>query len=205
MYLFPVICKRIFDILGALFLLAILWPLLAGIALAIRVQMGSPIFFRQWRPGYLGVPFLLIKFRTMRQATSVQNAVVANDGNRLTPMGRFLRRASLDELPELWNILKGDMSFVGPRPLLMQYLERYTPEQSRRHNVLPGLTGWAQVHGRNAQTWEQRFAYDLWYVEHRSFRIDLRILWLTVKQVLSGNGISAEGESTMNEFKGNQP
>lgn len=199
MYLFPVVCKRLFDILLALLLLGVLWPLLGGIALAIHLSMGSPVLFRQMRPGLGGKPFYLYKFRTM-QLTKTGQDMVSSDAIRLTTLGKLLRHSSLDELPELWNILKGEMSFVGPRPLLMQYLERYNSIQSRRHDVLPGLTGWAQVNGRNALSWEKRFELDVWYVDHRSVFLDLKIIAMTVLQVITGKGVSAEGMATMSEF-----
>jgi len=187
--------KRILDIFLVI-LLAWLWmPVLAGVALLVRLSMGSPVFFVQERPGLAGRPFRLIKFRTMRQGGT-------SDADRLTRAGRKLRTWSLDELPELINVLRGDMSLVGPRPLLMRYLSRYTREQARRHEVRPGITGWAQVNGRNAISWNEKFAYDVWYVDHKSLLLDLRILWLTVWQVLSRKGISADGEATMGEFMG---
>jgi len=187
--------KRILDIFLVI-LLAWLWmPVLAGVALLVRLSMGSPVFFVQERPGLAGRPFRLIKFRTMRQGGT-------SDADRLTRAGRKLRTWSLDELPELINVLRGDMSLVGPRPLLKRYLSRYTREQARRHEVRPGITGWAQVNGRNAISWNEKFAYDVWYVDHKSLLLDLRILWLTVWQVLSRKGISADGEATMGEFMG---
>lgn len=204
MYLFKVICKRIFDTIAALFLLGLLWPLLGGISIAVRLNMGSPILFRQMRPGLGGKPFRIYKFRTMHTIQSGQD-MVSSDAIRLTALGSFLRRTSLDELPELWNILRGEMSFVGPRPLLMEYLDRYTSAQARRHEVLPGLTGWAQIHGRNAQSWEQRFELDLWYVDHRSFILDLKIMLKTLLLVILGTGVSAEGAATMPEFGKERP
>jgi lipopolysaccharide/colanic/teichoic acid biosynthesis glycosyltransferase len=193
--------KRLLDILVAGAALVLLSPLLVLVALAVRVAMGSPVFFRQLRPGLHGEPFELVKFRTMRRSASAEVAV-AEDQQRLTRLGRFLRASSLDELPELWNVLKGEMSMVGPRPLLMQYLALYTLEQARRHEVRPGLTGWAQVNGRNALSWEEKFALDLWYVDNRSFLLDLRILLMTVWRVLRPSGIAAEGSATMPEFTG---
>lgn len=204
MYLFPVVCKRIFDILVALLLLGVLWPLLVVVAFVIRVSMGGPVLFRQMRPGLGGKPFMMYKFRTMIPSMAGQD-MVSSDAQRLTSLGRLLRRTSMDELPELWNILKGEMSFVGPRPLLMQYLERYTPSQARRHEVLPGLTGWAQVHGRNALSWEQRFELDVWYVDHQSLWLDLKIMVMTIQQVITGKGVSAEGMATMSEFGKEKP
>lgn len=187
--------KRFLDIF-LIFGLVWLWgPLIIGVALFVRLSMGAPIFFVQERPGLQGRPFRLIKFRTMREGA-------AGDASRLTRAGRVLRALSLDELPELLNVMRGDMSLVGPRPLLMRYLERYTPEQARRHEVRPGITGWAQVNGRNAISWDDKFAYDVWYVGHQSLMLDLKILWMTVWQVLSRKGISADGEATMDEFLG---
>ncbi|WP_449243002.1 sugar transferase [Desulfovibrio sp.] len=187
--------KRFLDVLLSALLLAILSPLLAATALAVRLGLGPGVLFRQERPGLGGRPFTLLKFRTMRPGPGP-------DAARLTRLGRFLRRASLDELPELWNVLRGDMSLVGPRPLLMRYLPLYTPRQARRMEVLPGITGWAQVNGRNALTWEERFELDIWYVEHRSLVLDLRILGRTAWTVLSGRGVSAPGQATMQEFRG---
>lgn len=195
------VAKRLFDILVSAAALVALAPLILLIALLVRISMGRPIFFRQRRPGLGGRPFELVKFRTMRIAGPGRDDVSA-DAQRLTRLGRFLRASSLDELPELWNVLRGEMSLVGPRPLLIQYLDRYTPEQARRHLVRPGLTGWAQVNGRNALSWEEKFALDLWYVDHRSFVLDLRILALTVLQVFGARGVSAEGSATMPEFMG---
>jgi lipopolysaccharide/colanic/teichoic acid biosynthesis glycosyltransferase len=187
--------KRFFDIVVVL-LLAWAWaPVLVATGLAVRLSLGRPVFFVQERPGLRGRPFKLIKFRTMREGNG-------SDAERLTRAGRLLRAASMDELPELLNVLKGEMSLVGPRPLLMRYLPRYTPEQARRHEVLPGITGWAQVNGRNAISWEQKFEYDVWYVEHHSVWLDLKILWLTVWRVLKRQGISAAGEATIGEFMG---
>ena len=187
--------KRLCDITLVLLTAAVWLPLGAAVVLAVRIALGAPVFFVQERPGLGGRPFKLIKFRTMRDGEG-------EDAERLTRMGRWLRAASLDELPELWNVLRGEMSLVGPRPLLMRYLTRYTPEQARRHEVRPGITGRAQVNGRNALSWEQKFTYDVWYVDHRNLRLDLKILGLTVWQVLSRRGISAEGEATMEEFFG---
>jgi sugar transferase EpsL len=175
-------------------------PLLGVLALLVRVKVGPPVFFRQRRPGRHERIFELIKFRTMTEARDASGALKA-DAERLTPFGRWLRATSLDELPELWNVLKGEMSLVGPRPLLVQYLERYSVEQRRRHAVAPGLTGWAQVNGRNAISWEQKFALDVWYVDHRSLGLDLWILCLTVWQVVYRRGISAAGDATMPEFR----
>jgi lipopolysaccharide/colanic/teichoic acid biosynthesis glycosyltransferase len=193
--------KRFFDLLFALLaLLALCLPLLF-LTWQIRRKLGSPVFFRQTRPGLHGQPFNMVKFRTMTDARGPDGALLP-DADRLTPFGRFLRASSLDELPELWNVLKGDMSLVGPRPLLMEYLPLYSPEQARRHNVRPGITGWAQVNGRNTLSWEDKFALDVWYVVHRTLWLDVKILWLTVKKVLVREGISAAGEATMNRFEG---
>ena len=193
--------KRLFDFLMALFGLVVLSPVLAILAWQIRRKLGSPVLFRQTRPGLHGKPFQMVKFRTMTDACGPDGTLLP-DSERLTPFGRWLRATSLDELPELWNVLKGDMSLVGPRPLLMEYLPLYTPEQARRHEVRPGITGWAQVNGRNALSWEEKFRLDVWYVDNRSFWLDLRILWLTVRKVLAREGISADGEATMPRFTG---
>jgi sugar transferase EpsL len=195
--------KRLFDLLLVL-LSAWLWlPVLLIVALAVRLKLGAPVFFYQKRPGKNGVAFELIKFRTMTDAPDDRGNPLP-DQERLTAFGRGLRSTSLDELPELLNVLKGDMSLVGPRPLLVQYLQRYSPEQARRHEVRPGLTGWAQVHGRNALSWEEKFKLDVWYVDHQSLWLDLRILGLTVWKILRQEGINAAGEATMPEFQGNQ-
>lgn len=195
--------KRLLDIIVSALGLLLLSPILLIVALTVLVTMGRPILFRQTRPGRGGKPFDMLKFRTMR--ADAAGGGVASDGARLTRTGKFLRRTSLDELPELWNILKGEMSLVGPRPLLMQYLDRYTPEQARRHEVRPGLTGWAQVNGRNALSWEEKFALDTWYVDNRTFRLDLRIMAMTAWQIVRPRGISAQGEATMTEFMGSPP
>lgn len=176
-------------------------PLLAGLAALVRLRLGSPVFFRQQRPGHREEVFALIKFRTMTEAREAGGAL-RSDADRLTPFGRWLRASSLDELPELLNVLKGEMSLVGPRPLLVHYLPRYSAEQRRRHEAPPGLTGWAQVKGRNALSWDEKFRLDVWYVDHRSLGLDLRILALTVWQVLTRKGISAPGDATMPEFRG---
>lgn len=195
--------KRFFDFTAALLgLIALALPLLLLMAL-IRRKLGRPVFFRQTRPGLHGQPFEMVKFRTMTDACGPDGALLP-DAERLTSFGRFLRSTSLDELPELWNVLKGDMSLVGPRPLLMEYLPLYSPEQARRHAVRPGVTGWAQVNGRNAISWEEKFALDTWYVDHQSLLLDIRILWLTVKKVLVREGISAAGEATMGKFTGSK-
>jgi lipopolysaccharide/colanic/teichoic acid biosynthesis glycosyltransferase len=193
--------KRGLDCLIAGVALLVFSPLWLATAVAIGASMGRPIFFRQIRPGLRGRPFTLAKFRTMCDARD-QNGRLLDDAHRLTPLGRFLRASSLDELPQLWNVLRGDMSLVGPRPLLMQYLDRYTPEQARRHEVKPGITGWAQVNGRNAVSWEEKFDLDLWYVDHWSLSLDLRILWLTFMRVVRRDGISQQGHATMPEFMG---
>jgi len=196
--------KRLTDILLAAAGLIVLAPVMAAVAVAVALALGRPVLFRQVRPGLHGKPFRLIKFRTMLDAVGADGRPL-DDARRLTRFGRFLRASSLDELPELWNILKGDMSLVGPRPLLMQYLPLYTPEQARRHDVRPGLTGWSQVNGRNVLSWPEKLALDTWYVDHRSFRLDLRILLMTVAKVVSRSGIAAEGSETMPEFRGEGP
>lgn len=196
--------KRLFDFTAALFSLALLWPVLLALAFVVRSQLGSPVFFRHMRPGLNAKPFVMVKFRTMRDATGPDGQPLPDD-LRLTKLGRFLRTTSLDELPELWNVLRGEMSLVGPRPLLMEYLPLYTPEQARRHEMRPGITGWAQVNGRNAISWEEKFKLDVWYVDHHSLWLDIKILWLTVKKVLVRDGISAEGEATMPKFTGSKP
>jgi lipopolysaccharide/colanic/teichoic acid biosynthesis glycosyltransferase len=193
--------KRLFDFVVAAVAAILLSPVIAAVALFVRMKLGNPVLFRQVRPGLHGQPFTLLKFRTMVDAVDSTGSPLA-DGQRLTAFGQFLRRSSLDELPELYNVLRGDMSLVGPRPLLMEYLPLYTAEQARRHDVRPGLTGWAQVNGRNAISWDQKFAFDLWYVEHSSFPLDLKILWLTIRNVFTRHGISAEGEATMPRFTG---
>lgn len=193
--------KRPLDFILSAAALVLLSPLLVGVALTIYYTLGSPVLFRQQRPGLHGKPFTLLKFRTMTDATGPDGSPLP-DAERLTAVGRFLRRTSLDELPELFNVLRGEMSLVGPRPLLMHYLDLYTPEQMRRHEVRPGITGWAQVNGRNALTWEEKFGFDVWYVDHMSFWLDLKILLLTVWKVLRGEGISQQGHVTMPEFTG---
>lgn len=193
--------KRLFDLLvAALALLLLALPLLLLIWFILR-KLGSPVLFRQIRPGFQGRPFTMVKFRTMTNERGADGALLP-DAQRLAPFGCFLRASSLDELPELWNVLRGDMSLVGPRPLLMEYLPLYTAEQARRHEVRPGVTGWAQVNGRNAISWEDKFALDVWYVDNRSMWLDLRILWLTVRKVLVRDGISAPGDVTMPKFEG---
>lgn len=193
--------KRLFDFMVAAVLLMILWlPLFFLIGL-VRWRIGTPVFFRQQRPGLGGRPFEIVKFRTMTDGRDGQGGLLA-DEVRLTRFGRFLRSTSLDELPEIWNVLRGDMSFVGPRPLLMEYLPLYTARQARRHEVRPGLTGWAQVNGRNAISWEQKFEYDVWYVDNRSFWLDMKILWMTAIRVLRREGVSQQGHATMERFTG---
>jgi lipopolysaccharide/colanic/teichoic acid biosynthesis glycosyltransferase len=195
--------KRVFDFVTAsLALLMLALPLLALAWLILR-KLGSPVLFRQVRPGLHGRPFTMVKFRTMTDERGPDGALLP-DAKRLTPFGRFLRASSLDELPELWNVLKGEMSLVGPRPLLMEYLPLYTTEQARRHEVRPGITGWAQVNGRNAISWADKFALDVWYVNHRSLWLDVQILWRTVRKVLVRDGISAAGEATMTAFTGSE-
>ena len=195
--------KRLFDIVvSACALLMLALPMLVVIWM-VRRKLGSPVFFTQVRPGMHGKPFKMVKFRSMLSERSTDGELLP-DAVRLTPFGRFLRSTSLDELPELWNVLKGDMSLVGPRPLLMEYLPLYSPEQARRHEVRPGITGWAQVNGRNAISWEDKFKLDVWYVDHCSLWLDIKILWLTVKKVLVREGISAAGEATMGKFTGSK-
>ena len=193
--------KRVVDVVGASLALVVLSPLLAVVALLVRARMGTPVLFRQERPGRGGRPFTMTKFRTMTDTRGPDGELLP-DAARLTALGRWLRRTSIDELPELLNVVHGDMSLVGPRPLLVEYLPLYSAEQSRRHEVRPGITGWAQVNGRNAVTWDEKFALDVWYVDHRSTRLDLEILAKTVSQVLSGHGVSAPGHATMEPFRG---
>ncbi|RYD86068.1 MAG: sugar transferase [Verrucomicrobiaceae bacterium] len=193
--------KRLFDFLAALTLVALFSAPMALIALLVAIKLGTPVLFRQRRPGLQGKPFEMLKFRTMSNALD-SSGVPLPDEQRLTRFGRLLRATSLDELPELFNVLKGEMSLVGPRPLLMQYLQRYTPEQARRHEVLPGITGWAQVNGRNAISWERKFELDVWYVENQNLLLDLKILAMTIMKVLRRDGISAENHVTTTEFSG---
>ena len=195
--------KRFFDLIVSLIALIVLLPVIFLVAVQIRRKLGSPIFFRQPRPGKNGKPFEMIKFRTMLDAVDSKRNPLPDD-QRMTPFGKLLRSTSLDELPELWNVLKGEMSLVGPRPLLMEYLPLYSEEQYRRHDVRPGVTGWAQVNGRNAISWEDKFRLDVWYVDNQSFLLDLKILFLTIKKVLVRDGISGEGEATMSKFTGNK-
>lgn len=192
--------KRAFDVLVSAACLIALSPLLALLALTVRLTLGRPVLFRQARPGLHGRPFTLYKFRSMKLPE--EGAAGTPEGERLTRVGALLRSLSLDELPELWNVLRGDMSLVGPRPLLMEYLPLYTPEQARRHEVRPGITGWAQVHGRNAISWEEKFRLDVWYVDHRGFWLDLVILALTARKVFAREGISEPGQATVTSFKG---
>ncbi len=195
--------KRLIDLAGASAGLLASAPLMAATAAAIRVNMGSPVLFRQQRPGLDGEPIWLVKFRTMRPVAPGQD-MVKSDGMRLTRLGRILRATSLDELPTLWNVFTGDMSLVGPRPLLMQYLERYSPEQARRHDVKPGITGWAQINGRNTLGWDDKFRHDVWYVDHWSLGLDARILASTLFKVVRREGISEPGSATMTEFMGSE-
>lgn len=193
--------KRLFDILVSGLVLLVLSPLIILISLCVLIYHGKPILFHQIRPGYGGKPFKIYKFRTMTDKRD-NTGVLLPDAERLTRLGKFLRATSLDELPEFYNVLRGEMSLVGPRPLLMQYLDRYTPEQARRHAVLPGITGWAQVNGRNALTWEDKFRLDVWYVDHWSFSLDVRILFLTLWKALMREGINQPGQATAEEFMG---
>lgn len=195
--------KRLFDIVASFCALLLLSPIIAIVAWKIRKNLGSPVLFRQTRPGLHGKPFEMVKFRTMKDATDAQGNILP-DAERMTPFGNKLRSSSLDELPELWNVLKGEMSLVGPRPLLMQYLPLYSPEQARRHEVRPGVTGWAQINGRNAISWEDKFKLDVWYVVNHSFGLDIKILLLTVKKVFVKEGISADGHVTIAPFTGNE-
>ena len=195
--------KRTFDLIFSLGALILLAPLIGVLALLVRVKLGSPIFFNQERPGLGGRPFVLHKFRTMTDARDRRGQLLPDD-QRLTRFGNFLRAASLDELPELLNVLKGEMTLVGPRPLLMEYLVRYSPEQARRHEAKPGITGWAQINGRNAITWEDRFKLDVWYVDRVGFLLDLKILFMTLVKTLKREGINAEGHPTMPVFMGSR-
>jgi len=195
--------KRLFDFTFALLALIILSPVIFATAILVRVFLGSPILFKQQRPGYKGHPFFIYKFRSMTNRLTRRGSLLS-DAERLPRFGHLLRSLSLDELPELFNILRGEMSFVGPRPLLMEYLPLYSPEQARRHDVVPGLTGWAQVNGRNAIDWPTRFKMDVWYVDNWSFWLDIRIIFLTVWKVISREGVSQEGQSTVEYFKGEQ-
>ena len=193
--------KRTLDLVLSAGALLLLSPLLAALALLVGTRLGTPVLFHQQRPGLGGIPFTLYKFRTMTDDRDVQGRLLS-DTERLTPFGQFLRSTSLDELPELLNVLHGKMSLVGPRPLLVQYLDRYTPEQARRHAVRPGITGWAQVNGRNALTWEQKFALDVWYVDHVSLALDAKIIVLTIAKIIKREGINEPGQATAQEFMG---
>jgi sugar transferase EpsL len=194
--------KRLFDIVVSMISIVLLTPLFCILYICIWINLGTPIIFSQLRPGLNGKPFVMYKFRTMRDADG-ENGLTLPDEVRLTNFGKFLRSTSLDELPELWNVLKGQMSLVGPRPLLIEYLPLYSAEQARRHNVLPGITGWAQINGRNSLSWEEKFKLDVWYVDNHSFFLDIIILFLTIKKIFIREGISAEGVATMNKFTGN--
>lgn len=195
--------KRLFDIVVSAIGLLVLSPGIFFLAFLIHRKLGSPILFYQIRPGKNAKPFQMIKFRTMLEDVDEYGRVLP-DSERIVPLGSFLRNSSLDEIPELWNVLKGDMSLVGPRPLLMDYLPLYSTEQARRHNVQPGVTGWAQINGRNTLTWEEKFKYDVWYIENQSFWLDMKIILITIKKVIAREGISANGESTMPKFTGNK-
>jgi lipopolysaccharide/colanic/teichoic acid biosynthesis glycosyltransferase len=193
--------KRTFDLVAILLMSPLLLFACLLVGLAVSIFLGRPVLFRQKRPGLHGIPFTMMKFRSMRDDCDEAGNLLP-DHQRLTRFGAFLRSTSLDELPGLWNVAKGDMSLVGPRPLLMEYLPLYTSEQARRHLVRPGITGWAQVNGRNAVSWEAKFAYDVWYVDNQSFWLDIRILWMTIIRVLARKGVTADGEATMSKFKG---
>jgi len=194
--------KRLLDLVLAISGLCLLCPLLLFLALLVRVKLGSPILFKQQRPGLHGKPFYIYKFRSMNEIKDAEG-VLLSDVERLPPFGCFLRRSSLDELPQLYNVLKGDISLVGPRALLMEYLPLYSTEQARRHEVKPGITGWAQVNGRNAVSWQARFKLDAWYIEHQSFWLDIKILWMTLGKVIRRDGVSEVGQVTMSKFTGN--
>jgi len=195
------VLKRLIDIIASFLGLVVLSPVLVVVAILVAVRLGRPVLFQQVRPGLHGVPFTMYKFRTMTSQKDDQGQLLP-DEQRMTPFGRFLRSSSMDELPELLNVLLGHMSLVGPRPLLMEYLEHYSPDQARRHEAKPGITGWAQINGRNAVSWDERFRMDVWYVDHRTLRLDLRILGLTVLKVMQREGISADGHATMPVFRG---
>ena len=198
------ILKRIFDLIAAIVILIVLWPVVLVAAILVRLKLGTPILFCQQRGGFGGQPFVLTKLRTMRDAVDAQGRILS-DGERLTKFGKILRSSSIDELPALWNVIKGDMSLVGPRPLLMEYLPLYNERQSHRHDVKPGVTGWAQVNGRNAVSWEDKFEMDVWYVENQNFWLDIKILFLTVYKVVKRDGISAPGQATQTKFTGSPP
>lgn len=195
-------CKRCLDLKVAVITLILASPLLLIVWIVIRAGLGGPVIFRQTRPGLSGCPFVIYKFRTMAERSDA-NRQPLSDAERLTGLGRLFRALSIDELPQLWNVIKGELSLVGPRPLLMEYLPLYSREQARRHDVKPGITGWAQVNGRNAVSWDERFAHDIWYVEHRSFWLDLKIIGMTMRNVLLRRGISQAGSATMERFRGN--
>lgn len=194
--------KRLFDIIAASVALLLLSPVILVVAWQVRCKLGSPVLFRQTRPGLHGQPFEMVKFRTMLDAQD-ESGNPLPDSERMTPFGRFLRSTSLDELPELWNVVKGDMSLVGPRPLAMAYLPLYSPEQARRHEVRPGVTGWAQINGRNSITWKKKFEMDVWYVDHQSLMLDIKILFLTIKKVLSRSDVQEGGQDQVESFNGN--
>lgn len=193
--------KRVFDLGLALLVATLFWPLFLFLAILVRLRLGSPVFFKQWRPGLHARPFLMTKFRTMTDTRDGAGGLLGDEA-RLTPFGRWLRTTSLDELPQLWNVLKGEMSMVGPRPLLMEYLPLYSPQQARRHEVRPGITGWAQINGRNALSWDDKFAHDVWYVDNCSMWLDFRILLVTLLRVFTREGISTAGDATVPEFRG---
>ena len=195
--------KRIFDHIFVCAGLLLIWPLILLLVLLVRIKLGSPVFFHQTRPGLHGKPFTMIKFRTMTDERDAEGNLLP-DSQRLTPFGKFLRSTSLDELPELINVLKGEMSLVGPRPLLIEYLPLYNPEQARRHEVRPGITGWAQVNGRNAISWEDKFKLDVWYVDNQSLWLDIKILWMTFAKVFKREGISQDGQATASKFTGSK-
>ncbi|MEN6615558.1 MAG: sugar transferase [Syntrophorhabdus sp.] len=195
--------KRIFDLAFAVLLIVLLAIPMMIIAIIIRIDIGSPVLFKQQRPGYRSKPFVLLKFRTMRDTRDENNQLLP-DNLRLSSLGIVLRKLSLDELPQIFNVIKGDLSFVGPRPLLMEYLPLYTSRQARRHDVKPGITGWTQVNGRNALTWDEKFEHDIWYVEHRSFLLEMKILGMTITKVMKREGITAQGSATMPLFKGSK-
>jgi sugar transferase EpsL len=196
-----VACKRVFDLLLSIPVLILVSPVIIVVTLLVRMRLGSPVFFSQLRPGLHARPFYMLKFRTMTNTRGSDGRLLLDD-KRMTRLGNFLRRTSIDELPEFVNVFKGDMSLVGPRPLLMQYLDRYMPEQARRHEVKPGITGWAQIHGRNALTWEEKFKLDVWYVDNWSLWLDIKIIAMTIWKILQREGISQPGQATMEEFKG---
>jgi sugar transferase EpsL len=202
-YTMKAAAKRGTDVVVAALALAVLWPVMLAVGVAIRACDGGPVIFRQRRPGQKGRPFSLLKFRTMREARDAEGRLLGDEA-RLTALGKVLRELGLDELPQLWNVLRGDMSLVGPRPLLTQYMDRYSAEQLRRHDVRPGMTGWAQIHGRNATTWPERFALDLWYVDHWSLSLDFWIILRTPWEIVKGNGVTQQGHATMPEFLGSE-